>query len=104
MVNVGDDRDYVGLDVFFHEILLTDKVNVRAFYLRVRESGGYEIRESCPQTPGGEEWPTVDLLSFKHHMRWLETCADMLAEVKRDWKCISKAHSQVFAVEGWGTK
>ena len=104
VVNVGHDRDYRGIAVFFHEILRIHKANVRVFDLRVREAGGYELRISYFQTPGGEEWPMVDLLASQHHMRWLKPCVGILASVKRDWKCIFKAHLQVFAVEGWKTK
>ena len=40
VVNVGHDRDYRGLAVFFHDTLTTNQVNVRAFDLRVGEAGG----------------------------------------------------------------
>ena len=52
VVNVGTDRDYRGLAVFFHDILTTSQVNVQAFGLRVREAGGCELRVSYFQTPG----------------------------------------------------
>ena len=81
VVNVGNDRDYRGLAVFFHDIMPTNQVNVRVFGLRAREAGGYELRVSYFQTPGGDDWPIADLLALKHHMRRLKTRADILPSV-----------------------
>ena len=46
----------------------------------------------------------IDLIAFKHHMRWLKPCADILASVMRDWEILFKHHLQVFAVDGWRAK
>lgn len=99
VVSAGHDRDYRSIAVFFRYLLTMHQFNVRVFDLRTRNAGGYELRVSFFQTPGGGDWPIVDLLAFRHHMRWLKLCPDILSTAKRDWESFPRAHLQVFSVE-----
>ena len=104
LVNVGHGRDYRGLAVVLHDIMITSQVNVRVFDLRTGEAGWYELRVTYFQTPGGSEWPLVGLQAFKHHMRWCKACAEILSAGKRGRGSIFESHLQVLSVEGWETK
>ena len=80
------------------------QINVRFSDLRSRGAGGYELRVSSPQVTGGDGWPIVDLLDFRHHMRCLEMGSKIPESSKRDWEAMSNEHLQTFAVEGWEAK
>ena len=81
----GHDRDYRIITVFFHELLRHHQLNFRVFVLGSRGAGGYELRVIYFHVTGGESWPIVDLLAFRHHMRWLKTGPGILASSKSDW-------------------
>ena len=46
----------------------------------------------------------IDLLAYRHHMRWLKMCEDTLAIDRKSRKTDFRAHLREFDVSGWNGK
>ena len=56
-----------------------NNVSARVFDLRNREECGYILTANLfVATEQGVDSTTVDLLSYRHHTRWLKMCDDTL--------------------------
>ena len=82
-------------------------MSIRVFDLRNREEeeGGYistvNLFVAAEQS---DDSKTVDLLAYRHHMRWLKLCDDTLDTDKKTWRADFQDYFREFKVTGWKEK
>ena len=105
-VSCGHDRDYRGFVLFFRELFRRSNISIIVFDLGSREEGGYVLTVNLfvGADVGESQTMLIDLVAFRHRVRWLKLCVGNLAMGVRDWKVDFKAHLRLFVVEGWETK
>ena len=88
----GHGRDYRGFVLFFKNLFRRNNISVRVFDIRDRLEGWYVLTVNLFAEPGMDESNVmlIDLLAFKHHMRWLKLREDNLSTYIRDGKRISR--------------
>ena len=97
----GRDRDYRGFVWFYADLFKRNNVMVRVFDIRGRAGGGYIL--TANRFRHGEEADAmmVDLIAFRHHMRWLILRTDNLAIDVESWESDFRDHLVDLAVVGW---
>ena len=105
-LGVGDDRDYRSFVLFYRDLIIRNKISIRVFDVRHRVGGGYVLTDNLfvgSQIPEGQTM-LIDLIAYKHHMRWVKICEDNLMADVRDWEKDFEEHLRIFVVDGWGEK
>ena len=62
------------------------------FDIRPRAEGGYVLVINVFSDSTEPSKNFVDLVAFKHHMRWLKPCLDTFSSASRDWELRFKDH------------
>ena len=86
-------------------IMLGSNISIRVFDLRNRDEGGYVLTVNLFKCDEDEENTSmVDLLAYRHHMRWLKMCDDALTTDRKSWKVDFAAHLKMYSMTGWSDK
>ena len=104
VLSTGHDRDYRSISVFLNEHLGEEDVGVRIFDIRPRAEGGYVLLINVFPDSTEPSKNFVDLVAFKHHMRWLKPCLGAFSSASRDWELHFKDHIRRFHLGGWKGK
>ena len=100
----GHDRDYRSFVLFPKALMGRNQINIRVFDLRDRPGGGYVLTANTLSCDEGNDSELIDLLAYRHHMRWLKMCGNNLNSDVREWKKHFEGHVRSFVVTGWAEK
>ena len=101
----GRGRDYRGFVLLHKELTGRNNITILVFGMRIREEGGYILTANLFSGDGCiDDAPMVDLLAYRHHMRWLKMCEDKSAGDQKSRKGYFREHLHCFQVAGWEVK
>ena len=68
--------------------------------LRHRKERGYTLAINLALRDSHTDCAFVDLVAYKHHMRWMKPCGDTSPSDMREWKVWCEDNICVFDIDG----